>query len=102
LKSEKQILKESKLLQTVSITVSGKVQGVFFRKYTIAAALKFDITGFVKNTSEGTVYIEATGTENAIKEFINWCNEGSPWSSVEKVVVNQLVFAPMEDFVIRN
>lgn len=89
------------MLQTVSITVSGNVQGVFFRKYTIAAALKFGINGFVKNTSYGNVYIEATGTENAIKEFIQWCHAGSPWSTVEKVVVIQLLFVPMEDFVIR-
>jgi len=88
-------------LQTVGITVTGRVQGVFFRKYTIDAASKCGITGFVKNTNSGDVYIEATGMETAIKAFVQWCHSGSPFSKVEKVVVEELPLQNFEGFGIR-
>ncbi|MDQ3050293.1 MAG: acylphosphatase [Bacteroidota bacterium] len=88
-------------MQTVSITVSGKVQGVFFRKYTKEAACKIGITGFVKNTNEGTVYIEATGNESQINEMIQWCHKGSPWSKVNGVKVDGQPLKNFEDFRIQ-
>ena len=88
-------------LQTVSITISGRVQGVFFRKYTIDAAIKSGVTGFVMNTLKGDVYIEATGTESAIAELVKWCHAGSPWSKVEKVSIHQIPFQHYEGFNIR-
>ncbi len=88
-------------MQTISILVKGKVQGVFFRKYTVNAALKFGLTGFVENTQGGDVYIEATGTETAIEEMTKWCYSGSPWSKVEKVIVDKLPFRQFEGFDIR-
>ncbi len=85
-------------MQTVSITVTGKVQGVFFRKYTKEAAGKFGVTGFVKNESSGEVYIEITGTESQINEMIQWCHKGSPWSKVSEVKVVSLSLKHFEDF----
>lgn len=88
-------------MQTVSIIIKGKVQGVFFRKFAAKAALKCGVTGFVKNTLDGDVYIEATGSETAIDELTKWCHSGSPWSKVEKVIVDKLSFRQFEGFDIR-
>ena len=88
-------------MQTVGITISGKVQGVFFRKYTIEAAMKAGVSGFVMNTVKGDVYIEATGTETEIAALIEWCHTGSPWSKVEKVSVDQIPFRQFQGFSIR-
>ncbi len=71
----------------VHITVSGRVQGVFFRAYTQKKALALGITGFVKNQADGTVFIDAKAKEDVLKSFIDWCWEGSPLSSVSKVDV---------------
>jgi acylphosphatase len=86
---------------TVSISVYGKVQGVFFRKYTIDAAKKNGITGFVKNANDGTVYIEATGTKDMLNEFIEWCNTGSPNSQVDRVEVYKMPLTQYTGFSIR-
>lgn len=88
-------------MRTVSILVTGRVQGVFFRKHTIAAAERNGITGFVKNTIKGDVYIEASGTAQAIDEFIKWCYKGSPVSKVENVEVNEIPEVKFSGFNIR-
>jgi acylphosphatase len=45
----------------VSIRISGKVQGVFFRASTKGKAEQYGINGFVRNEKDGSVYIEAEG-----------------------------------------
>ena len=42
-------------LISVDYEVYGKVQGVFFRKYTAAEAKKLKLVGWVMNTESGTV-----------------------------------------------
>lgn len=44
-----------------NIIVSGKVQGVRFRKHTQLKAKELNLYGIVKNKSNGTVYIEVIG-----------------------------------------
>ena len=89
-------------MKTVSITVYGKVQGVFYRSHTVAEAIKNDISGFVINRSDGTVYIKATGTETDINRFIEWCYKGSPSSMVSKVTVENLQLTNFKGFEIRK
>ena len=68
------------------IIVKGKVQGVWFRKYTKEKAVSLGIAGFVKNEQERNVYIEAEGTEEILSTFIEWLYEGSPFSKVSEVL----------------
>lgn len=42
-------------LISVDYEIYGKVQGVFFRKYTAAEATKLKLVGWVQNTEKGTV-----------------------------------------------
>jgi acylphosphatase len=49
------------MLQTISITVIGLVQGVYYRQSTKEKALELGISGFVKNLPDGNVRILATG-----------------------------------------
>ncbi|VAW23331.1 Acylphosphate phosphohydrolase, putative [hydrothermal vent metagenome] len=67
------------------ITVKGKVQGVWFRKYTFDEATRLGLKGFVKNEINNTVYIEAEGTSTTLNEFIKWLHKGSPLSKVSTV-----------------
>jgi acylphosphatase len=69
------------------ITVTGKVQGVYFRKFTERKANELGLKGVVKNMANGSVYIEAEGEENVLKAFVKWCHEGSPYSKVDSVDV---------------
>jgi len=71
-----------------TIEVFGKVQGVWFRKYTLDKAKSMDLKGYVKNLENGNVFIEVEGDNlEKLQKFIDWLSEGSPLSEVEKVQV---------------
>ena len=82
------------------IKINGKVQGVWFRDSTLKKAQELDIKGFVKNQSDGSVYIEAEGTQHSMKEFINWCHQGSPFAKVESVDVKDMEITYYDKFKI--
>lgn len=72
-------------MRSVDFEVSGKVQGVFFRKHTVKEAKRLRLTGYVKNTSRGTVIGTAQGSEEAVKAMKRWLqNVGSPKSRIDK------------------
>ncbi len=82
------------------IKVAGKVQGVWFRDSTLKKAQELGVAGFVKNQADGSVYIEAEGMKNALKEFVKWCHEGPPFAKVESVEVENLELTHFEKFKI--
>jgi acylphosphatase len=69
------------------IIVHGKVQGVYFRKSTAEKANELSVKGYVMNLSDGTVMIEAEGSQASMDEFIEWCYIGSVMSGVSKIDV---------------
>ena len=90
------------MLQTISITVSGKVQGVFYRQSTREKATKLGITGFVKNMPDDTVYIEATGAKEQLDEFKTWCKQGPPKASVTNIDIKELSLQHFSHFRIER
>ena len=64
--------------------VSGRVQGVFFRKFTKQKADELGVTGWCRNTSDGeSVEGEIEGTEFKIQDMMTWLRkEGSPQSVI--------------------
>ena len=72
-----------------NIRVFGTVQGVFFRASARHRAGLLDITGFAQNEDDGSVYIEAEGSEENLRLFKEWCHEGPDRAAVEKVEVTE-------------
>ena len=68
-----------------NITVSGLVQGVWFRKYAKDKAVELGIKGFVKNNIDSKVYIEAEGDLLKLNIFLEWLKVGSPMAIVSSV-----------------
>ena len=71
------------------IKVYGLVQGVFFRTTAKKEADKLGITGFARNETDESVYIEAEGEKEALDKFIKWCNIGPTMAQVEKVLATE-------------
>lgn len=69
------------------VYVSGRVQGVFFRSTTRSEAKKRGVTGWVKNLPDGRVEAVFEGEEDAVKEMVDFCHEGSRAASVSNVEV---------------
>lgn len=51
------------------IVVSGIVQGVGFRFFTVDAARRLGLSGFVRNMDDGSVEVEVEGDEEVIESF---------------------------------
>ena len=69
------------------IHISGHVQGVGFRWSAAREAGILGIKGFVKNLSDGSVYIEAEGSGEQLNAYVGWCKKGPGHSLVESVDV---------------
>ena len=88
------------MLQTISITVEGLVQGVFYRQSAKAKAIDTGITGEIKNKPDGSVYIIATGTEEQLDQLIKWCNKGPEMAIVTTVKVERIPLQTFKGFSI--
>jgi acylphosphatase len=84
--------------QLYKINVTGRVQGVGFRYNAAREARSRGITGYVKNVSDGSVYIEAEGSIENLKNFVEWCKKGPPFGSVESVNIETFPPADYNEF----
>ncbi|XP_019940603.1 acylphosphatase-1 isoform X2 [Paralichthys olivaceus] len=72
-------------LVSVDYEVFGRVQGVFFRKYTQAEGKKLGLVGWVQNTDSGTVQGQLQGPRSKVNEMQEWLKStGSPKSHISK------------------
>lgn len=85
-----------------NIRVTGKVQGVFFRESTRRKALEINVSGFVRNESDGAVYIEAEGNEAQLAELVSWCQRGPERAEVIAVKVEPAPVNNHRGFEIRR
>lgn len=82
------------------VCVKGKVQGVWFRKYTKDKADLLGLKGIVKNNKFGDVSIKVEGEKEVVKIFLDWLNEGSPLSKVKEVQLELGKVQGYDDFKI--
>ena len=80
------------------ILVSGQVQGVFFRNWTVAEARALGLRGWVRNLRSGEVEILAMGAENAIAALAGRCRDGPPAAAVEAVRIAEAAPEPLDRF----
>lgn len=88
------------MLRTISITVSGKVQGVFFRQGTKEKASALGIAGIVSNQPDDTVLIIATGPDEQLEELVRWCHQGPPRAIVNGVATAEMPLRHFSSFTI--
>ncbi len=82
--------------QSVILKIHGRVQGVGFRYFVLMQAELFNIAGFVKNISNGIVYVEAEGDSRQLEFFVQACREGPSHAWVEKVDIQD---CPVQNLV---
>ena len=66
-------------------TVSGRVQGVFFRDSTRQQALSLGVQGWVRNLPDGQVELVACGTEQQLATLELWLKQGPPLAVVDNL-----------------
>lgn len=89
-------------MKQVKLTVSGKVQGVFFRHHTRQQAFKLGLRGYVKNLINGDVEIVAKGDDLQVDQLIEWAKTGSPGAEVNNLQLETMSHEDeFPDFAIR-
>ncbi|HET7306218.1 MAG TPA: acylphosphatase [Gammaproteobacteria bacterium] len=82
-------------------TVSGRVQGVFFRASTRAEAERLGITGYAVNLANGCVEVLACGEAQALDELAAWLRHGPERAEVDGVEVEEVERDVPQGFVTR-
>ncbi len=65
--------------------ITGKVQGVAYRKSIQQMAAFGQIQGYVKNLSDGSVEVVAFLYDDQLEDFMNILQNGSPLSKVKSI-----------------
>ncbi|HEX2117433.1 MAG TPA: acylphosphatase [Alphaproteobacteria bacterium] len=69
----------------VRIFVSGRVQGVWYRGWTVEAAAARSLRGWVRNCRDGRVEALLIGPADAVEAVIRECYRGPPAARVDNV-----------------
>lgn len=77
-------------MQRQGFHVTGRVQGVGFRWFTIQAARRCGVVGWVENRRDGSVQGEAQGPQAALANLIEELRRGPAFSRVDDVTVREL------------
>ena len=67
------------------VRIEGRVQGVWFRAWTVGEAEARGLRGWVRNRRDGTVEALFAGPAERVEEMIAACHQGSPASRVTAV-----------------
>lgn len=70
------------------VFISGRVQGVFFRKWVKEKAEELGLTGWVKNLEDGRVEIVAEGEKENLTKFIELIKKGPRLAKVDHLDVS--------------
>lgn len=89
--SNKKINDSSQYIR-VHLIISGKVQGVYFRKHTQDVSLRNYVYGWVKNLLNGDVECVLEGLKSNVDKVIRWCHQGPPNSRVDNVEIKYEAF----------
>jgi acylphosphatase len=65
--------------------VSGRVQGVGFRWWTLGKGRRLGLSGTVRNLRDGSVEVRAAGPAEALDELERWLRQGPPGARVDGV-----------------
>ena len=74
-------------MRRAHVFVSGGVQGVNFRWYTVQNARRREVGGWVRNLPDGRVEAVFEGPEADVQALVDWCHQGPPSARVTDVEV---------------
>ena len=82
-------------MQWYKFIISGRVQGVYYRKSVSQNMMKKQFKGYIQNLPDGTVEVVAEVFDDEFDTFMQILKEGSPLSRVEDVkyeIINDAQF----------
>jgi len=90
-------------MKRLHATITGRVQGVFFRDFVRENAERLRLTGWVRNNTDGSVEVVAEGEDVALQHLTLLLEKGPSGARVEEV--ESVALTPtgeFSDFAIRQ
>ena len=72
-------------MKRIHVTISGRVQGVFFRAKTREEAVRNNVRGWVRNLPDGRVEAVFEGRPEDVDRVVAWCRIGPSHAAVDRV-----------------
>jgi acylphosphatase len=73
--------------RSVRAVIEGRVQGVWYRGWTVETARALGLRGWVRNLEDGNVEAVFSGPEQAVDAILARCHQGPPAARVSSVTV---------------
>lgn len=84
------------------VRITGRVQGVFFRAWTLEQARALRLNGWVRNCPDGRVEAHVEGEDTAVEEMIERLRCGPPSASVEDLRTWDADVCDFDTFEVRH
>jgi acylphosphatase len=85
-------------VKSVRLVISGRVQGVGFRDWMVAAANARGVSGWVRNLGGAQVEACVQGDGVGVDAIIALCRKGPSYAQVDDITVEQIEAGPMTRF----
>jgi acylphosphatase len=72
------------------LMIYGRVQGVWYRAWTVETARELGLSGWVRNRTDGSVEALVQGAPEAVERFVRMAHDGPPAADVAKVEVSDV------------
>lgn len=78
--------------RSIGLRISGLVQGVGFRDWTLRRAIAAGVAGWVRNRRDGSVEARFQGARAACDRLADGCRSGPPAAAVEQIEITRCAF----------
>jgi acylphosphatase len=85
----------------VHVRIEGRVQGVWYRGWTVEEATRRGLDGWVRNRRDGSVEAVFAGPREAVDAMIEACHRGPPSARVDQVLAEPSIETLSEGFAQR-
>ncbi|WP_338240525.1 acylphosphatase [Aurantiacibacter hainanensis] len=88
-------------MTSTRLNVHGRVQGVFYRDWTVRTARQLGVAGWVRNLPDGTVEAHLEGSQDAVESMIEKMHDGPLAAKVERIDRSEAETEAFDDFTRR-
>lgn len=85
-------------MKHLDISLSGKVQRIGLRYQITQAAESYGIHGYARNLRDGSVFIEAEGSDEDLEAFVSWLQSSPGLSQIKACEVKEGDLKGFKDF----